>query len=722
MSFGFRVRTSMVSALLGLSIAQLGGGAPISRGATPAPEPAVTKPATPSGVKTSVGNGRIGLTWNATSGATSYHVKRSTKSGGPYTTIASPTFSGYTNVRLSNGTTYYYVISAVDSAGESGNSAQIAAKPTNVAKPSAPGGLTAAAGNGQVGLTWAAPSGTTSYHLKRSTTSGGPYTQIAATTYAGYTDVGRTNGTNYYYVVSALNGAGESGNSAQASAKPGTSSGSAATSVTISPDPAASITGGTLTFNAKVQGAPNTAVTWSATLGTISQTGQYKAPAKAGTDTVKAASHWDSSKFDTASVKVTTAAPNPPPTSNPPPETSQSTGSGFPTSFFGMTVNQTTASHYPTAQIGAIRLWDTNTAWGDIEYARHSYKWNELDTWLREAHSHGQQAMYTFGRVPHWASMRPSEACPYDTSSGGCAAPPSDVSSGDATFKAFVTALVKHSLSSPELYIAYYEMWNEPDLKRNWSGTPAQLVQMAKDAYSVIHSLDPKAKLVGPSASTANQYGVHFLPDYYNAGGASAQDAVGMHAYLYNGSNFASNPSGITTTITQLKKLMSAHSISSKPIWFTEGSWGGDTSTNFSDAQKAAYLAQEHMLMFSTDSVARFFWYSWDSGLGTLWTPSGGPTQAGRAYTLLQDWLIGSTHSSSPCHEGSDGTWTCSLTLETGYPAEIIWNAGASKTITVDGTFVTYRTLSNNTVHSISNHRVSIGPLPIMVVKGQTVN
>jgi len=289
-------------------------------------------------------------------------------------------------------------------------------------------------------------------------------------------------------------------------------------------------------------------------------------------------------------------------------------------------------------------------------------------------------------------------------------------------WKAFVTAVVQHSLSAPELHIAYYEMWNEPDLKRNWSGTPAQLVQMAKDAYSVIHSLDPKAKLIGPSASTANQYGVHFLPDYYNAGGASAQDAVGMHAYLYNGSNFASSPSGITTTISQLKKLMSAHGISSKQIWFTEGSWGGDTSTNFSDAQKAAYLAQEHMLMFSTDSVGRFFWYSWDSALGTLWTPSGGLKPAGKAYTLLQEWLIGSTHSSNPCHEGSDGTWTCSLVLETGYPAEIIWNAGSTKTITVDGTFVTSRTLTSSTVKSISNHEVQIGPLPIMVVKGQTVN
>jgi fibronectin type 3 domain-containing protein len=720
MSAGFRAKALFVCVLAGFSLIQLEGGVATARAAMPAP---ATKPATPSGLKTtSVKSGTVGLSWTATSGATSYHIKRSTKSGGPYTTIGTATFHGYTSKGLSNGTTYYFVVSAINSAGESGNSAQLSAKPSAGTTVGVPGGLTAAPGNAQVGLSWTKPSGATSFHVKRSTTSGGPYSVIATPTFAGYTDVGRTNGVTYYYVVSAISSGHESGNSAQASAKPAGTTSTGGVTVSISPDPAASITGGTLTFSAKVTGATNTAVTWSAALGTISSTGQYKAPAKAGTDTVKAVSHGDSSKSDTVSVKVTTAAPNPPPSSDPPPESSQSSGTGFPASFFGISISQIQASHYPTVKFGAQRLWDTNTSWDKIEYARGSYSWNELDTWVRQLHSHGQEAMYTFGRVPHWASMRPSEACPYDTATGGCAAPPSDVSSGDNLFKEFVTALVKHSMSNPDLHISYFEMWNEPDLKRNWTGSPAQLVQMAKDAYAIIHQLDSKAKLVGPAPSTANQYGVHYLPDYYNAGGATPQDIVGMHAYLYNGSSFSNSPAGITTSIAQIKKLMAAHGISNKPLWFTEGNWNGDGGGNLSDAQKAAYVAQEHMLMFSTDAVQRYFWYSWDSKVGTLWTPSGGMTLAGKAYSELQSWLIGSTHSSSPCHEGSDGTWTCSLVLGSGYPAEIIWNAGATKTITVDGTFVTSRNLSNTTVKSITNHQVQIGPLPIMVVKGQTVN
>jgi hypothetical protein len=286
-------------------------------------------------------------------------------------------------------------------------------------------------------------------------------------------------------------------------------------------------------------------------------------------------------------------------------------------------------------------------------------------------------------------------------------------------WKEFVTALVKHSLSSPELHIPYYEMWNEPDLSRNWTGTPAELATMVKDAYAIIHSLDPKAKVVGPSPSTANQYGVHYLPAYYVAGGANAQDIVGIHAYLYNGSSFATNPSGITTSISQLQKLMATYGISSKPIWFTEGSWSGSDSGPLSDAQKSAYLAQEYMLMWSTGAVSRYYWYAWDGRLGTLWSPSGGMTQPGTTYNQLADWLIGSRNATNPCSEDSSGTWTCSLTLSTGYPGEIIWNANTSKSIAVDASFLTSRTLTNSTVHSISNHQVSIGPLPVLIIKGQ---
>ena len=71
---------------------------------------------------------------------------------------------------------------------------------------SGPSGLTAAPGNNQAVLTWNALLGATSYNLKRSTTSGGPYSTISTTgtvTGTNYVDSTAVNGTTYYYVVSA---------------------------------------------------------------------------------------------------------------------------------------------------------------------------------------------------------------------------------------------------------------------------------------------------------------------------------------------------------------------------------------------------------------------------------------------------------------------------------------------------------------------------------------
>ncbi|HTZ84287.1 MAG TPA: glycoside hydrolase family 44 protein [Candidatus Acidoferrales bacterium] len=177
-------------------------------------------PATPTGVSATAGNQQVSLTWTASATATSYHVKRGTTTGGPYTTVGSPTTTSYTDSRLTNGTAYYYVVSAVNSNGESGNSSEVSSTPTGGNPPATPTGVSATAGNQQVSLTWTVSATATSYHVKRGTTTGGPYTTVGSPTTTSYTDSGLTNGTAYYYVVSAVNSNGESGNSSEVSATP----------------------------------------------------------------------------------------------------------------------------------------------------------------------------------------------------------------------------------------------------------------------------------------------------------------------------------------------------------------------------------------------------------------------------------------------------------------------------------------------------------------------
>ena len=177
--------------------------------------------AAPTNLTATAGNQQANLTWTASSGATSYYVKRGTVSGGPYTTVGTPAGTTYADMNLTNGTAYYYVVTAVSAAGESGNSNQASATPTaGAAAPVPPMNLTATGGNQQVSLAWTASSGATNYNVKRGTTNGGPYITVASLAGTSYTDTAVTNGTPYYYVVTAVNAAGQSGNSNQATATP----------------------------------------------------------------------------------------------------------------------------------------------------------------------------------------------------------------------------------------------------------------------------------------------------------------------------------------------------------------------------------------------------------------------------------------------------------------------------------------------------------------------
>jgi predicted carbohydrate-binding protein with CBM5 and CBM33 domain len=102
------------------------------------------------------------------------------------------------------------------------------------AVPSAPTGLAAVAGDGQVQLSWNAVSGATGYNVKRSTTNGGPYANVntSPVTTTSFTNTGVTNGTAYFYVVTAVNASGESPVSTQVSATPGGGTGNGGVTVT----------------------------------------------------------------------------------------------------------------------------------------------------------------------------------------------------------------------------------------------------------------------------------------------------------------------------------------------------------------------------------------------------------------------------------------------------------------------------------------------------------
>jgi fibronectin type 3 domain-containing protein len=197
--------------------------------------PQATVPAAPSQLVASGGNGSVVLSWavpttDGGSPITGYDVYRGTSPGGESATplASNVVTNGFTDTSAVNGTTYYYTVVAVNAVGLSPRSSEASATPSQPATvPSAPQGLAATGGNGTVKLSWSVPasnggSAITGYDVYRGTSAGGESATPVATNVTGtsFTDTGLANGTTYYYTVAAVNAAGTSPQSGEASATP----------------------------------------------------------------------------------------------------------------------------------------------------------------------------------------------------------------------------------------------------------------------------------------------------------------------------------------------------------------------------------------------------------------------------------------------------------------------------------------------------------------------
>jgi hypothetical protein len=343
----------------------------------------------------------------------------------------------------------------------------------------------------------------------------------------------------------------------------------------------------------------------------------------------------------------------------------------IPSTFFGMHIHHLISGNepnpptpWPPVTVPAWRLWDVRTTWSDLEPAKGQFKFDVLNKVLELAREHNTQVQLTFGFTPAWASTRPAEASLYRP--GGAAEPRS---LDDWT--TFVRAVATRYRGR----IHVYEIWNEPNVPRYWSGSPEQLVELTRLAHDVIKGIDPAAIIVAPSP--VGEAGLVWLSSFLNAGGAHYVDVIGFHFYV-----FPAPPEAMVPLINSVKAVMRGYGIGDKPLWDTESGWA-KPSPFPSDELAASYLARAFILNWAS-GVQRFYWYAWDNhawaALRTTESNNRTLTPAGVTYGTIQKWLTGTIMNW--CEQDSNQNWTCQL-KDHAKDEWIVWNSNQSGCLVV---------------------------------------
>ena len=178
------------------------------------------RPCPPTGVSAAPGDAQVTITWNPSAGATSHNIYWATASGvtaGTGSQIPGVT-SPYVHGGLTNGTRYYYVVTALNGTWESAESSEVNATPTGGgppppgggSPPNPPTGLSADAGSYSVMVCWDPVPDATFYNIYYGTAPG-VTKETGIKDYAfgdeqggWYWHSGVSFGTTYYYVATSL--------------------------------------------------------------------------------------------------------------------------------------------------------------------------------------------------------------------------------------------------------------------------------------------------------------------------------------------------------------------------------------------------------------------------------------------------------------------------------------------------------------------------------------
>ncbi len=278
--------------------------------------------------------------------------------------------------------------------------------------------------------------------------------------------------------------------------------------------------------------------------------------------------------------------------------------------------------------------------WNYIERdAKGEFLWSEPDRVVKAANDYGLKILARIDYSPDWAKA-----------TKGNNSPPKNM----ADFGDFIYALVsRYKTGSPHGTIGAYEIWNEPNLSREWGDqppNPAQYVEMLKVAYTAAKKADPNAIIISaglsPTGTTSPQAmpdGV-FLEQMYKDGAKNYFDVLGVHAAGYKAPPEMS-PDEVAANkayggqrffcfrhVEDLRKIMVENGDANKQVAVTEMGWTTDNRPGSPYAWHAVTEQQKGDYIVRAYQYAKKNWSPWIGLMSSIYISSSQWTKNDEEY------------------------------------------------------------------------------------------
>ena len=388
-----------------------------------------------------------------------------------------------------------------------------------------------------------------------------------------------------------------------------------------------------------------------------------------------------------------------------------------PESYFGLHIHRAVptarfpvTSAWPDVGFFGWRLWDSSVSWPALEPSKGQFSFGTLDSCVALAEEEHAEILLPLGLSPAWASARPQEASAY---APGNAAPPRDLED----WKEYVRAVATRYRGR----ITHYEIWNEPNLPRFFSGSAEEMLELARAAHDVLKSVDLQNVVVSPSA-TSGEPGLRWLQAYLGIGGGAVCDVVGFH--FYTGGK---RPESIRPLALHARRVLARVNLSSVPLWNTETGWSipsqvpsaGQTPNPQRQTLLASWVSRALITGWAS-GLDRFYWYAWDNFTMGL-TEADGRTEkpAATAYRVTRQWLVGK-RMKDWCLS-SRGIYTVTLVRPDGGMSWLVWMASGTGTFPIPADWKISRVEDlTGTAHGVSDltraNGIPVGESPLLLV------